>query len=186
MRSIWFAVPMLALVIACGDAASQPKSGSSAPAPASTSAASAATPAAAATSSSAPPKVATGGGTATNDACTLITIAEVGQVMGATGVKAEPLAGDPAYCTYRDGAGAALAATTLMRKDAATGYQLWAGSARPVSGLGERAQWEPSTATLMVMKGGSVLAITAGDGRMDETKRQDLAKQLGALGAARQ
>jgi len=126
------------------------------------------------------------GGASSPEACALITTDEVGRIMGAAGVRTELLAGDPSYCTYRDGAGSIVAATTYMRSGAATAFQALSSGSQPVSGLGERAQWEPNSATLQILKGGTVLAITAGDGRMAAPQRQDLAKQLGAVGSAKQ
>lgn len=167
-------------VLACGGPTPAPSASSATTAATTTSAGTTSTAGAAA------PKVAASAAPVTADVCTLITADEVGRVMSATGVKTEPLTGDPSYCSYRDGAGALIAATSHLRQGSAAAYGAWAGSAKPVPGLGEKAQWVPSTATLMITKGGSVFSITAGSGRMAEAERQDLAQKLGALGAPRQ
>lgn len=179
MRVMLFASAMLLLAAACSGPTTTSGGSGTASTPVPGGSTAAATSAASNT---------TGGSTAggTTDACTLITVDEAARVMSASGVKAEPSSGDPAYCTYRDGTGNPVVATAYMKSGAAAVFAALAGSSQSVPGLGERALWEPNSAALMILKGGTVLSITAGSGTVPLAQRLELAKQLGALGVARQ
>ncbi|MFN8638779.1 MAG: hypothetical protein U0360_04820 [Dehalococcoidia bacterium] len=160
-------------------ASSGTKSGATAATGASTAAAKAAT-----TTTSAP---ATKAGATASDACGLITADEVGRVMGATGVKAEsqPELAGATYCIYHSADGNSVAATSYL-KAGATAYSAFSASSTPQAGVGDRAQWDPSSESLMVLKGQGVMVITAGDGSMPTARRIELAKQLAAIGVTRQ
>jgi hypothetical protein len=142
---------------------------------------------AAAGSGTAAPAQAAGGAAGGAAACALMTVEEVARVMGSASVRAEgqPEVGGATYCTYRDASGKPLVATSYMRSGA-TVFNAVAASMQPQSGLGDKAQWDASSATLQVLKGSTMHAITAGDGTMAIDRRLDLAKQLGAIGVARQ
>lgn len=121
------------------------------------------------------------------DACALLTVEEVGRVMGATGVKAEgqPELAGATYCMFRDASGNPIVATSYL-KAGVTAFNAVSSSMQAQSGIGDKAQWDDSTATLQVLKGQTVHAITAGDGRMANPQRLELAKQLGQIAVARQ
>lgn len=140
----------------------------------------------AATAAASAPAAAAKSGGAT-DACALITADEVGRVMGATGVKAEsqPEVAGASYCMYRGGDGSLIVATSYLRAGAAV-FNAYTASAQAQPGLGDKAQWDASSAALQILKGQTVLSITAGDGRTPIERRLELSKQLGAIGAPRQ
>ncbi len=180
----------LALVAACSGS-SEPAKSSNATTTAATSVAksaatSAATSAAGGSGSAATATAAKTGATAA-DACALLTVEEVARVMGATGVKAEgqPELAGATYCMYRDASGNPIVATSYLKAGVAA-FNAVSSGMQAQSGVGEKAQWDDSTATLQVLKGQTVHAITAGDGRLANPQRLELAKQLGQIAVARQ
>jgi hypothetical protein len=94
--------------------------------------------------------------------------------------------GDPGYCIYTDNSGNASIALSYLRSGGTVAFNAVASSGQPVSGLGDRAFWEPTSAALMVLKGGTVLSVTAGDGTESDQRRQELSKQIAAIGVTRQ
>jgi hypothetical protein len=128
----------------------------------------------------------TAGGGGASDACGLITAEELASVMSATNVTTEPVAGDTSYCTYR-AAGVLVAATSYNLTNADVVFPSFAGEAGAtvVSGIGDKAVFSPSTATLFIVKGSKIVGITAGAGTMPIEQRLDLSKQLGAIAAGR-
>lgn len=185
----------LAFLAACGGASEKAAPASTSAATtaaktastaATTSAAGSSGAAATATKAAATAAAAKAGATAA-DACAVITVDEVARVMGASGVKAEgqPELAGATYCTYRDGSGKAIVATSYLKAGADV-FNAVASSMQPQTGVGDKSQWDPNTATLHVLKGQTVLTISAGDGSVATAQRLDLAKQLGQLGAARQ
>lgn len=128
----------------------------------------------------------TAGGGGASDACGLITAEELASVMSATNVTTEPIAGETSYCTYR-AAGALVAATSYSKSSADLVYPSFAAEAGAtlVSGIGDKAVFSPSTATLFIVKGQQIVGITAGAGTMPIEQRLELSKQLGAIAAGR-
>jgi hypothetical protein len=118
--------------------------------------------------------------------CGLITAEELASVMSATNVTTEAIAGDPSYCSYR-AAGVLVAATSYDTKNADVVFPSFAAEAGAtvVSGIGDKAVFSPSTATLFIVKGSKIVGITAGAGTMPIEQRLDLSKQLGAIAAGR-
>jgi hypothetical protein len=127
-----------------------------------------------------------GGGGGASDACGLITADEVATIMGVASATAEATAGDPSYCNYRSD-DAFLVATSFGTQNAELVYGAYEGEegAAAVSGIGDKAVFSPSLATLFFVKGENIVGITAGDGSMGIGDRQDLAEQLGAIAAGR-
>ena len=125
------------------------------------------------------PDTGSGGG----EACDMMTAEEVAGVMGVDITTTEPLSGTVSYCAYKDGDGNSVVATSFTTVDAETTYQVWASASgvSTVSGLGDGAVFDPNSATLFILKGGSFIGITAGDGSVDVADRQALAEQLGAI-----
>ncbi|MCC6236806.1 MAG: hypothetical protein IT299_04440 [Dehalococcoidia bacterium] len=185
----WLVSGALLLLASCGGTEVAPSS--SATTAATSAAKSASTAGAAATAvkaaSTAAATAAAKAGATAADACALLTVEEVGRVMGATGVKAEgqPELAGATYCTYRDASGNPIVATSYLKAGAAA-FNAVSSGMQAQSGIGDRAQWDDNSATLQVLKGQTVHAITAGDGRMANPQRLDLAKQLGQIAAARQ
>lgn len=179
----------LAFLAACGGASetAAPASTSAAKTASTAAATSAGGSGAAATAAKAAATTAAKAGATAADACAVLTVDEVTRVMGASGVKAEgqPELAGATYCTYRDGSGNVIVATSYLKAGAPV-FNAVAASMQPQSGVGDRAQWDETTATLHVLKGQTVFTISAGDGSMASARRLDLAKQLGQLGVARQ
>ena len=175
-------ISSVALLAACGGANETASTGATTTAP--TNVATSSSGAAGGAGTAAPAKAAGG---AAADACALMTVEEVARVMGTSNVRAEgqPEVGGTSYCTYRDASGNPLVATSYLRSGAAV-FNAVAGSMQPQPGLGDKAQWDANSATLQILKGSTVLAITAGDGTVAIDRRLDLAKQLGAIGVERQ
>ncbi len=186
----------LVLVASCGGTGESTSSSSATTTAATSAAKSAATAAAttaasgsgaASTATKAAATAAAKAGATAADACALLTVEEVARVMGATGVKAEgqPELAGATYCTYRDGGGNPIVATSYL-KAGVTAFNAVSSGMQAQSGIGDKAQWDDNSATLQVLKGQTVHAITAGDGRMANPQRLDLAKQLGQIAVARQ
>lgn len=121
-----------------------------------------------------------------NEPCAFLLTAEVAGVMKTTGVTTTAVPGDPSYCTYSDSTGTVIVALTHMRSQGTATFNAVAGGLQSIAGIGERAGWEPAAATLVILKGGTVLVLAAGDTSMTNESRQDLAKQLAAIAVPRQ
>jgi hypothetical protein len=124
--------------------------------------------------------------TSGTEPCAFLSTAEVARVMQTTTVTADAASGDPSYCTYSDTAGDTIVALTHMRSQGPAVFGTVVGGLQPIAGVGERAAWDPTAATLLILKGGSVLVLAAGDGTMTNESRQGLAKQLAAIAVPRQ
>ncbi len=186
------AAALLLVGVACSGtnetAGTDAKAATTATAAATTSsgASSGATTAAKAATTAATAAAATKAGGTAADACSLITPAEVGQVMGVTGVTVDnlPELNGASNCIYKGPDNKIVVATAYLK--AGVGAFNAMGGAQAESGLGDKALWETNTAALMILKGQTVLSITAGDGSMPLARRLELSRQLGALGVARQ
>lgn len=130
-----------------------------------------------------------GGGTAT-DVCGLVTGDELATILG-TPVKTQVLAGPPDTCDVQSTDGAPLAAfvlTNIGGVSASAVYDAFAGSptAEAISGIGEKAAYDPSQGALVTIKNGAVLTIAVfDDGNMDEAARFELMKQIASTAAGR-
>lgn len=172
------------VVSGCGSAATVGPGGTATVAPGST--ATATLPGATDTPAAGTPVPTTAGGGGASDACALITAEEVASVVGVASTTTEPLAGEPSYCSYRSGTDL-VAATSYGKTNAEAVYGAFAGEAGAtvVSGIGDKAVFSPSTATLFIVKGQSIVGITAGAGSTPTEQRLEWAKQLGAIAADR-
>ena len=132
-----------------------------------------------------------GGGEFTGAPCSLITTDEVAGVLGGSGWKAQefPMVGGSGQCLYAESAGASAAATSITT--GATVDMLWqtyaglGADVTQVSGVGDKAIFLSSTATLFFQKGSTLIGITAGIGTDPEEDRLNAAKALGAIAAGR-
>jgi hypothetical protein len=153
-------------------------------------------PDAVATTSAAPsvaePAAGGGGGPATG-VCELVTADELRGILGVS-VRLTLFAGPPDTCDIQSTDGAPLAATVLTAGmsgvSASFVFDAFAGSptASQVSGIGEKAAYDPSQGVLLVLKNGAVLSIAVfddGSGSTDEATRLDQMKQIGAAAAGR-
>jgi hypothetical protein len=130
-----------------------------------------------------------GGGTAT-DVCGLVTGDELATILG-TPVKTQVFAGPPDTCDVQSTDGAPLAAfvlTNIGGVSASAVYDAFAGSptAEAISGIGEKAAYDPSQGALVTIKNGAVLTIAVfDDGNTDEAARFELLKQIASTAAGR-
>lgn len=187
--------PALGLAVAltlaaCGGGSASPSS------PASSSAASEAPASQAATdepggSSQAPAETQSGGGggggTAV-DACGLVTTDEIGGVVGESGMTiGMNTPGDVSYCIYSKADGSAYVASSWMKQGGGGSFAIWKSGAgvQDVDGIGDDAVWDPSSATLVVLKGDAIVSITAGDSTIDEAERLDWSKAIAEFAIGR-
>ncbi|HEX4897040.1 MAG TPA: hypothetical protein VFV53_01625 [Candidatus Limnocylindrales bacterium] len=128
-----------------------------------------------------------GGGGGAGDACALVTADEAGGVLGISGVTTELTPGDFSYCFYRDSAGDAVIASTYMGRGGAGTFAVWKAGAgvQQVDAIGDEAIFDPSTATLFVLKGDAILGIAAGISSDSEAQRLDWAKALAEIATGR-
>lgn len=145
-------------------------------------------PASTAASDASPAPEGPAGGQA-GDVCELVTEAELGGILGAS-VKTTVFAGPPDTCDIQSTDGAPLAATVLTRNAAPFVYDVFVSDAgtTSVSGIGEKAAYNPVQAILVVFKNGSLLTVAVfddGSGSTDEAARLDRMKQIGAIAAGR-
>jgi hypothetical protein len=180
-------VVVAVLVAACGGggttssgpsqaASSNPSQGASTePSTAASAAASEAAPSASAAAS---PAASQGGGTSVGDACELVTAAEAAQIMGLASTTTMATPGDVSYCLYGDPSGGAAAATSFMSRGGSGAFTVWKTSAgvQQIDGLGDDAVFDPSSATLLMLKGDAIFSVSAGTGADDESQRLDWEK----------
>lgn len=131
-----------------------------------------------------------GRGGANLDACTLLKADEVARVTGLRNVDVAASApGDPALCIFGNAEGVQAAMVTYAQANAAADFQALAQGTDNVSGIGEKAYWQPNGETLSVLKNGKVVQISAAAGLgkdLTPGRRLDQAKQLATIAAARQ
>jgi hypothetical protein len=124
-----------------------------------------------------------GGSAAT--ACNLITTDELGATLPASGVTAEPMTGEPSYCTYSAG-GATVAATSFASANAEGTFGVFAAEDGAVQvPLGDKAVFSPSTNTLFVLKGGKVFGLTLAGLDLEQDARIELMRKLAVFAAGR-
>jgi hypothetical protein len=128
-----------------------------------------------------------GGGGGAADACALVTADEAGTILGLSGVTTELTPGDFSYCFYRDSTGGAVGATSYTAHGGASTFAAWQGGsgAQAVDGIGDDAVFDPSSATLFVLKGDAIMGITAGISSDSEADRLEWAKAFGQIAADR-
>lgn len=202
MRTRYTLITVLGLaylvVAGCGGSGG---TGASAAAPSAAAPAAAASPAAgggtdagsqpsvAASAAVAAPQEPAGGGPA-GTVCELVTAEELQGILG-TPVSLTVFAGPPDTCDIQSTDGAPLAATvlTVMSSAAASAvFDAYAGSpgAQSISGMGDKAAYDPAQAVLVVLKGDKVLTVAVfDDGTTDEAARLELMKQIGSIAAGR-
>lgn len=186
IRRLSIALSIALAVAACGGtAATTGPGGSSAASDAPTSEAPGATPT---TAPEATPGETQSGGTASGDACDLASPDEVGGVVGEDGlVVGMNTPGDVSYCIYNTGAGDAFVATSWMKRGGSGSFSIWKSGAgvQEVDGLGDDAVFDPSSATLLVLKGDAIFSVTAGDGSVGESQRLDWSKGIAEIAIGR-
>lgn len=128
-----------------------------------------------------------GGGSTAGSACELATADEIGAVVGATLSVSMDSPGDVSYCIYGDSAGSGLVATSLMARGGSAAFGIWKTGAgvQQVDGLGDDAVFDPSTATLLVLKGDAVFTVTAGEGTEAEAQRLSWSEAIAEIAIGR-
>lgn len=124
-----------------------------------------------------------GGGTAAT-ACELLTPADAATALG-TGELAQTggeLAGQT-FCDYRDGTGASVLTTYMQATGATQLWPIYEGSlvTDPVSGLGDKAMFEPSTKLLLVLKGDAFFNVFVADVSLSPEQALEQATRLAQL-----
>lgn len=101
-------------------------------------------------------------------ACDLVTAAELATALNLSStVTPDPNIsgsnGDVNYCIYRT-AGADVLGTSYRKNGGAAVFESWKSNSgvQPVSGLGDEAIWDPTQATLFILKGSSLVSIEGG------------------------
>jgi hypothetical protein len=179
------------LVSACGGGGATTAPGGGSETPAATDAAPATEPAptgvATDPSMDIPPAPTPGGGDpSTAEVCGLVTIAEMEQIFGVSGVTQMLFAGPPDTCDYRLN-DAPFAAVVLTPFSASPIFDAMAADAasEQVDGVGDRALYNSQMLTFIVQKGDSLLAIQVLDQSRSEAECAELMKQIGATAAGR-
>ncbi|MEX1168735.1 MAG: hypothetical protein WEE50_01195 [Chloroflexota bacterium] len=127
------------------------------------------------------------GGGAVGDVCELVTEEELGGILGVP-IKTFLLAGPPDTCDIQSTDGAPLAATVLSTIQASLTYDVMAAdsASTSVSGIGEKALYNPNQAILLVLKNGALLTVAVfDDGSAGEAARLELMKQIATIAAGR-
>jgi hypothetical protein len=138
----------------------------------------------------APEAPAGGSGNVAVDVCALVTEGELGGILGEP-VQTIVFAGPPDTCDIQSTDNAPLAAfvlTTMGGVAAATVYEAFAADpgSTDIGAIGEKAAYNPTQATLVILKNGSVLTVAVFDDRTaDEAARLELMKQIGSIAAGR-
>jgi hypothetical protein len=141
-------------------------------------------------SAAAAPEPPAGGGGQAGDVCALVPADELGGILGRP-VRTTVIAGPPDTCDVQSADGAPLAAfvlTNMQGVSATFVFDAFAGSptAEQISGIGEKAAYDPNQGALVVLKNGAVLSIAVFD---DGTAGADvvlgLMKQIGSAAAGR-
>jgi hypothetical protein len=131
-----------------------------------------------------------GGGGAAGGVCELVSADELEGILGSA-VSLTVFAGPPDTCDIQSTDGAPLAATvlTVMSNAAASAvFDAYAGApgAESITGMGDKAAYDPTQAVLVVLKADKVLSIAVfDDGSTDEAARLELMKQIGSIAAGR-
>ena len=133
-----------------------------------------------------PAATTSGVGTATS-ACELLTVEEAAGSLGTGPLTATPgsLAGQ-SFCDYRTAAGEAVL-TSYMQPGAAQLWGIWESSLQtdPVTGIGDKAMYEPSTKLLFVLKGDTFFNVYVADVTLDAAAALEKEKALAQIMVAK-
>ena len=191
---VWLVLLGLVLVAACGGSAVTTSSQTEAVEPSVTNGEAGSYPSAEASVAPAaanPEPAGAGGGVA--DVCALVTNDELASIFGQA-TTTEVFAGPPDTCQVGSTDGAGLAAFVLTRGaggvSASFVYDAFAGSptATEIGGIGEKAAYDSSQGTLVILKNDAVLSVSVfddGSGSTDEATRLDQMKRIGSAAAVR-
>lgn len=126
------------------------------------------------------------------DVCALVNADELEGILGVP-VALTVIAGPPDTCDVQSTDGAPLAAFVLTNMDGVSAsfvYDAFAASstAEAISGIGEKAAYDPSQGALVTLKNAAVLSVAVfddGSGSTDEATRLDQMKRIAAAAAGR-
>jgi hypothetical protein len=177
----------LVVVMGCssGGTASTAPGSQAAPPSAAPGAASQAPAATSAASVAGVPSQAPGGGGNLAGVCSLATTDELAGILG-TAVTARVIAGPPDTCDVQAD-GAPILAFVLTPSGGGAVYSAYAADpgATPISGLGDKAAYAPSMQLLVVLKGDTLLSMSAFDPARTPEERLELMKKVAAIAAGR-
>lgn len=181
---------LLAVVIAaCGGGGSSPDGGATASADAPTATdTSAATDAAAPTDSpvATPAPATDGGGASAADVCGLITVEEIGDIFGVSGVTQGFFPGPPDTCDYQLD-GAPFAAIVLTEQAASFVFDAMAADAasESIDGIGDRAVYNSQLLVLLVEVDDAIVSMSTFDPTKTDDERAELMRQIAVIVAGR-
>lgn len=187
-RRILASMSVAILVVACGGGGSDTSTGASAdpgtatedPGTVSTEA----PPAPSVPDVSLPPQVS--GDPATADVCGLVTIAEMEQLFGVSGVTQGFFAGPPDTCDYQlDSAPFAAINLNTVGSDFIFDAVAADTNTRLVAGIGDRALYNSQQLVFLVQKGDNLIAISAFDPERTDEERAARLEEMAKLAAGR-
>jgi hypothetical protein len=127
------------------------------------------------------------GGGSTAGVCDLVTVSELEGILGLSPVTTEAFPGASETCDIQAD-GAPIGAFVLTRVAGPYVYDAFAGDAgsTAISGLGDKAAFNPNQGLLVIAKGDGVLSIAVyDDGTKSEAERVELMKAIGSIAAGR-
>jgi hypothetical protein len=135
----------------------------------------------------APASAQTGGGPGATEACDLLTVDEVAGVMGTAGLTADGVPGEASYCMFLAPSGDLVAAISLIPRGGRTTFAVWSSASDTikVDGIGDGATFDPSSASLFVVRGDAIAGFAAGQGDESQEDRLAWAKALAAIAVGR-
>lgn len=131
------------------------------------------------------PTKAPGGGGTTAGVCSLVTTDELAKILGVP-VTTRVLTGPPDTCDVQAD-GAPILAFVLTTTGGGAVYGAYAGdpAAISISGMGDKAAYSPSSALLVVLKGDTLLSMSAFDPAKTADERLEQMKKVAAIAAGR-
>ncbi len=133
-----------------------------------------------------PKPSATAGGSVSAMLCDLLSVGQVGDVMGVGALTRRANAGDRAAgsCSYLAG-DRVVAKTTYLVSGAAKALDAYKGESQSVAGIADAAIWVPSVHTLLIRNGDSLLGIQLLDTIVPPDQIKSKTVALGKAAAAR-
>jgi hypothetical protein len=117
--------------------------------------------------------------------CALVTSDELAGIFGVP-ITTTVVAGPPDTCTIAT-AGAPIAAFVLTTSGGGPVYDAYAADpgATQISGMGDKAAFSPSQQLLVILKGDTLLSMSAYDQSKTPEERLELLKKVGVIAAGR-
>jgi hypothetical protein len=117
--------------------------------------------------------------------CALVTTDELAGIFGAP-ITTEVFVGPPDTCSVKAG-GTPVTAFVLTTSGGGPVYDAYAAdpAATPVSGIGDKAAYSPTQQLLVILKGDTLLSMSASVADKTPEERLELLKKVGAFAASR-